>query len=91
MGAVEESNYFIKKEFLLPENCLTLRDCEYHLVFIWRLLAAALSQAMLAMALKPEEYKRSVSFKAEDICVKSISMGDSRYRRCRTEWMTLFV
>ena len=29
------------------------------------------------MALKPEEYKRSVSFKAEDICVEKYLRGET--------------
>ena len=67
MGAVEESNYFYK------ENCPYLKGLR--VVRSGLYLGDCLkkrfepSQA-LAMALKPEEYKRSVSFNAEDICVE---------------------
>lgn len=81
MGAVEESNFFIKERaFLLPENCpdfkglrvvrsgLYLGDC---------LKKRFEPSQALAMALKPEEYKRSVSFKAEDICVEKYLRGET--------------
>lgn len=72
---------FIKERaFLLPENCpdfkglrvvrsgLYLGDC---------LKKRFEPSQALAMALKPEEYKRSVSFKAEDICVEKYLRGET--------------
>ena len=72
---------FIKERaFLLPENCpdfkglrvvrsgLYLGDC---------LKKRFEPSQALAMALKPEEYKRNVSFKAEDICVEKYLRGET--------------
>ena len=80
---------FIKERaFLLPENCpdfkglrvvrsgLYLGDC---------LKKRFEPSQALAMALKPEEYSR------RHLRGKVSPRGDSRYRRCRTEWMDTFL
>ncbi len=72
---------FIKERaFLLPENCPDFKGLRvvHYGIYLGDCLKKRFepSQA-LAMALKPEEDKRSGSFKAEDICVEKYLRGET--------------
>ena len=72
---------FIKERaFLLPENCPDfkgLRVVRSGLYLGGCLKKRCEPSQALAMALKPEEYQRNVSFKAEDICVEKYLRGET--------------
>lgn len=87
---------FIKERaFLLPENCPDFKGLRVVRsgLYLGDCLKKRFEPSQAGCnGTKPEEYKRSVSFKAEDICCGKVSpRGDSRYRRCRTEWMDTFL